>query len=113
LVAHCRGAKLWGMPTLGWRIARLFTRRSARRRERSERLADAAARLGPSYVKLGQCLATRPDVVGPEIAADLAALQDRMETFPRAEAVAEIEASLGRSIGDPYEDFAEPGAAAS
>src|SRR5262245_13693603 len=113
VVAALPGGQLWGLPKLGWRIARLFTRRSALRRGRSERLADAVARLGPSYVKLGQFLATRPDVVGPEIAADLAALQDRMETFPRAEAVAEIEASLGRRIGELYEFFGEPVAAAS
>ena len=46
--------------------------------------ANAIARLGPSYVKLGQFLATRPDVVGNDIALDLAMLQDKMETFPQA-----------------------------
>jgi ubiquinone biosynthesis protein len=113
VVAALPGDQLWGLPKLGWRMARLLTRRSALRRERSERLADAVARLGPSYVKLGQFLATRPDVVGPEIAADLAALQDRMETFPRAEAIAAIEDSLGRPIDELYENFGEPVAAAS
>src|SRR5262245_41708387 len=113
VVAALPGDQLIGLPRLGWRIARLLTRRAALRRERSERLADAVARLGPSYVKLGQFLATRPDVVGVDIAADLAALQDRMETFPRAEAVAEIEASLGRKIDELYESFGDPVAAAS
>ena len=80
---------------------------------RSERLAGAVTRLGPSYVKLGQFLATRPDVVGTDIALDLALLQDRMETFPKAEAVAAIEGSLGRPIGELYESFGEPVAAAS
>jgi ubiquinone biosynthesis protein len=94
-------------------VARLFTRRRARGRQRDQLLAKAVDRLGPSYVKLGQFLATRPDVVGAEIATELASLQDRMATFPTAEAVAEIELSLGRPIGDLYARFDEPVAAAS
>ena len=70
-------------------------------------------RLGPSYVKLGQFLATRPDVVGNDMALDLALLQDKMHTFPKAEAVAAIEGSLGRKIDDLYAKFGEPVAAAS
>ena len=46
-------------------------------------LVRALAQIGPSYVKLGQFLATRPDVVGGEIADALTALQDRMEPFGR------------------------------
>ncbi len=113
VVAALPGDQLYGPARLPWKLARLFTRRSALRRERSQRLADAVTRLGPSYVKLGQFLATRPDVVGTDIANDLAALQDRMETFPRDLAVAEIEASLGRPLSDLYENFGEPVAAAS
>ncbi|TIV76250.1 MAG: 2-polyprenylphenol 6-hydroxylase, partial [Mesorhizobium sp.] len=66
-----------------------------------------------SYVKLGQFLATRPDVVGNDMALDLALLQDKMHTFPKAEAVHAIEASLGRRIDDLYLGFGEPVAAAS
>src|SRR5688572_32577030 len=77
VVAAVPGDQLAGLPKFGWRLARLFTRRSALRRGRSDRLSGAVARLGPSYVKLGQFLATRPDVVGTEIAVDLAMLQDR------------------------------------
>ena len=113
VVAALPGDQLSGLPKLGWRIATLFTRRGARRRGRNDRLAAAVTRLGPSYVKLGQFLATRPDVVGNEIALDLAQLQDRMATFPRAAAVAAIEHSLGRPIGDLYLRFGEPVAAAS
>src|SRR5690554_4118655 len=86
-----------------WRLAQLLQRGRARRLQRSDRLAAAIDRLGPSYVKLGQFLATRPDVVGQEIAADLSTLQDRMAQFPRTEAVAVIEASLGRPIGELFE----------
>ena len=49
----------------------------------ANRLAKALTRLGPSYVKLGQFLATRPDVVGPALARDLESLQDKMAPFPR------------------------------
>ncbi|WP_292090024.1 2-polyprenylphenol 6-hydroxylase, partial [Mesorhizobium sp.] len=98
---------------LGWRLARVLTRRRARSHLRGDRLAQAVVRLGPSYVKLGQFLATRPDVVGNDMAVDLALLQDKMHTFPRAEAVAAIEASLGRRIEDLYATFGEPVAAAS
>ena len=113
VVAALPGDQLSGLPKLGWRIARLFTKRKALRRGRSDRLAAAIARLGPSYVKLGQFLATRPDVVGNDIALDLALLQDRMETFPMAEAVAAIEGSLGRPVGELFLSLGEPVAAAS
>ncbi len=94
-------------------VAKLFERRHAQNEERSQRLSRAVERLGPSYVKIGQFLATRPDVVGAELAADLAFLQDRMGTFPPAEAHQAVEASLGRSVSDLFENFGEPIAAAS
>ena len=55
------------------------------------RLSKALTRLGPSYVKFGQFLATRPDIVGVAAARDLERLQDRMPPFPRAEAVRMVE----------------------
>jgi len=113
VVAALPGDQLSGMPRLGWRVARLFTKRRARRAGRSDRLAAAIARLGPSYVKLGQFLATRPDVVGNDMALDLALLQDRMKTFPRAEAVAAIEGSLGQPVGALFLRLGDPVAAAS
>ncbi|RFC69473.1 MULTISPECIES: 2-polyprenylphenol 6-hydroxylase [Mesorhizobium] len=113
VIAALPGDELSGLPKLGWRMARLLTRWRVRGRDRGQRLADAVARLGPSYVKLGQFLATRPDVVGAEIARDLSKLQDRMATFPTSEAVAAIEASLGRPIDELYEEFGAPVAAAS
>ena len=113
VVAALPGDQLSGLPRLGWRIARLFTKRGALRRGRSDRLAAAIARLGPSYVKLGQFLATRPDVVGNDIALDLALLQDRMDTFPMSDSVVAIEGSLGRPVGELFLRFGEPVAAAS
>ncbi|MEM9233257.1 MAG: 2-polyprenylphenol 6-hydroxylase [Pseudomonadota bacterium] len=78
-----------------------------------QRLAKALAGQGPAYVKFGQLLATRPDIIGFEMANDLGALQDRMAPFPAEEAKGEIERALGRSVNDLFEDFSDPIAAAS
>src|SRR5437870_3990467 len=53
------------------------------------RLALALESLGPAYIKLGQLLATRPDIIGDETARALAALQDRLPPFPTGAAEAE------------------------
>ena len=95
------------------RLATLFAKRKSTRADRQERLASAIQRLGPSYVKLGQFLATRPDIVGNALSDDFARLQDRMDTFPTADSVKAIEESLGRTISDLYVSFDEPIAAAS
>ncbi|WP_420406665.1 2-polyprenylphenol 6-hydroxylase [Hoeflea sp.] len=94
-------------------VAGLLAKRRAKNAERSDRLARAVERLGPSWVKLGQFLATRPDVVGVDIANDLAGLQDRMTTFPEATARRAIEESLGREVPELYTRFDSPIAAAS
>jgi ubiquinone biosynthesis protein len=65
------------------------------------RLSAALTRLGPTYVKLGQFLATRPDVVGTAIARDLESLQDKMAPFPQSEA----EAALARAFGRPHSEI--------
>jgi len=105
-----------GLPTialLGQKAASLFARNRAKDTERSDRLASAVERLGPSYVKMGQFLATRPDVVGKEFADDLSKLQDRMAFFPQGAAEKAIEGSLGRPVSDLYLRFDAPIAAAS
>ena len=65
----------------GISVGRLFERGSVKRTGRVERLTRALNRLGPTYVKFGQTLGTRPDIVGIDVAADLSALQDKMEPF--------------------------------
>ena len=77
------------------------------------RLAAALTRLGPSYIKLGQFLATRPDVIGPELARDLSGLQDKLPPFSMAEARAAVEQSLGGKLEDHFVEFGPPVAAAS
>jgi ubiquinone biosynthesis protein len=95
------------------KIASLFAKRRTNNSGRQERLATAIQRLGPSYVKLGQFLATRPDIVGKTMALDFARLQDKMDMFPTSEAKASIEESLGRTVSDLFVEFHEPIAAAS
>lgn len=104
---------LSGLPAFGHKIAALLARKRAKTTVRSERISRAMNKLGPSYVKLGQFLATRPDIVGRDVAADLAQLQDRLDFFPQAEAVKAIEGSLGRKVDDLFIKLDPPIAAAS
>lgn len=94
-------------------ILKPFARNRAKDKGPQNRLSIAVQRLGPSYVKMGQFLATRPDVVGDVFADDLSSLQDRMPFFSEAEAKANIEGSLGRPVSELYSDFRSPIAAAS
>ena len=85
-----------------------------RRRPRGERLRRALETLGPIFVKFGQVLSTRRDLVPLDIADELAKLQDQVPPFPSELAVAEIERSLGRSIAELFSSFErEPVASAS
>jgi ubiquinone biosynthesis protein len=93
------------------RCARLIERRDSATGQ--QRLARAIARLGPSYVKYGQFLATRADIVGPRIAADLAILQDAMEPFAQSAAIAAIEAAFAVPLGTLYREIGPAIAAAS
>ena len=95
----------------GIALARLIERPTAK--DGTSRLAAALTRLGPTYVKLGQFLATRPDVVGAAIARDLESLQDKMAPFPQGEAEAMVAAALGRPLNEIYASFGPAVAAAS
>src|SRR5260221_4620177 len=78
------------------------------------RLAVALHALGPSFIKLGQLLSTRADLLGEESAADLSQLQDRLPPFPGAEARAIVEAEFGQHLAAFFAAFDdEPVAAAS
>jgi ubiquinone biosynthesis protein len=77
------------------------------------RLATALTMLGPTYVKLGQFLATRPDVVGVVLARDLETLQDRMAPFPLAQAERVVAAALDKPLNEVFKSFGAPVAAAS
>ena len=73
----------------------------------------ALTALGPAYIKFGQILSTRPDVVGNDMAKQLRVLQDRLPPFPIAEAKRQIEAELGYPVDEIFDSFSEPVAAAS
>ncbi|MEZ5648678.1 MAG: 2-polyprenylphenol 6-hydroxylase [Alphaproteobacteria bacterium] len=79
-----------------------------------ERLAEAFVALGPSFTKLGQTLATRADLLGAAIAADLSRLQDSLSPFPSAEAKATVTQELGLPLEAIFRRFDDtPIAAAS
>jgi ubiquinone biosynthesis protein len=79
-----------------------------------QRLVAALQALGPTYIKFGQALSTRPDLVGEEVAADLSELHDRLPPFPAEQAKAIIEEELDRPLGELYASFDDqPVAAAS
>jgi ubiquinone biosynthesis protein len=104
-------AALPPLARVGIRVARLIERPAAEARER--RLSTALTRLGPTYVKLGQFLATRPDVVGVALARDLETLQDKMAPFPQAEAEQAVTAAFGKPANEVYASFGPAVAAAS
>jgi ubiquinone biosynthesis protein len=100
------------MMKVGIGMARLIERRAVRRTGSIERLNAALHRLGPSYVKFGQTLATRPDIVGVQAAADLSGLQDRMPPFDPGLVPGILDAALGPKAAQLTE-ISEPVAAAS
>ncbi|GER05726.1 hypothetical protein JCM17843_00360 [Kordiimonadales bacterium JCM 17843] len=82
--------------------------------EPGARLAAALRELGPAYIKLGQMLATRPDLMGDAIARDLSSLQDRLPPFSAGIARARVESELGCPLDTVFAEFSpQPVAAAS
>ena len=93
-------------------IGRRFRKRQIDGRP-GERLALALQSLGPTFIKLGQMLSTRPDLLGEQVAGDLAALQDRLPPFEGAAARRTVEEELGRPVGDLFREFDDKAAAAA
>jgi len=73
----------------------------------------AITALGPAYIKFGQILSTRPDIVGFTLAQQLRYLQDQLPPFPLTQAQAMVEAELGQPVAALFSEFSEPVAAAS
>ena len=91
---------------------------SAKKQARLEKqavwLRESLIDLGPTFIKIGQALGTRADLLPLEYVKELAKLQDQVPSFPTAEAFAIIEAELGQSLHESYKEIdAEPIAAAS
>ena len=72
---------------------------------RAQRLRQALEELGPIYVKFGQALSTRPDLLPEDIALELVKLQDRVPPFPGEEAVALIEAEFNAKVSEIFAEF--------
>lgn len=107
-----------------WQIFRVFHRYGLREffggtprpnaLPRGVRLRLALQELGPVFIKFGQALSTRPDILPPDVATELAQLQDRVAPFEGAEARGIVERALGKPIGEIFAEFDEtPLAAAS
>lgn len=96
------------------RVLAPWDRRGVALKPRGERLRLALQALGPVYVKFGQILSTRRDLLPADVAAELAMLQDRVPPFPGDEAQAIIEASLGAPVAELFSEFSvQPLASAS
>jgi len=84
------------------------------RRELAGVLRDTLVRLGPTFIKIGQLLSTRVDVLPAEVISELARLQNEVPSFPAERALAIIRAELGQSVDELFASFdREPLAAAS
>ncbi len=73
----------------------------------------ALTALGPAYIKFGQILSTRPDIVGDELALQLRVLQDRLPPFPTEQARIAVARELERPVDELFSEFSPPVAAAS
>jgi ubiquinone biosynthesis protein len=112
-----RALRLLRILWIGWRfrLYRFVPRFAGSADEtRAVHLREALETLGPIFVKFGQVLSTRRDLLPADLADELAKLQDQVPPFAPELAIAEIEKSLGRSIQEAFESFErEPVASAS
>ena len=92
-------------------IRLLFRRRRDGRP--GQKLAAALTALGPSFVKLGQALSVRADLVGDQVAHDLEHLQDGLPPFPADQAIATIEEALAKPLDDAFTSFEREAVAAA
>ena len=77
------------------------------------RIAQALNKLGPSFIKLGQLISTRPDIIGKVIAEDMALLRDSLPPFSKEAAIKIVEEEFQKDINEIYKNFSDPIAAAS
>jgi len=93
-------------------LVRLISRRRAPGRP-GQRLAAACEALGPTFIKLGQALSVRSDLIGEDVAVDLSTLQDRLPPFPTAAARAIIEEELEQPVDLLFDHFESDSIAAA
>jgi ubiquinone biosynthesis protein len=90
---------------LSWVAGLLPGARRNANRPRGERLRLALQELGPVYVKFGQILSTRPDLLPADIVNELSVLQDHVQPFPGEQAQAIIEKALGKPVDELFQSF--------
>jgi ubiquinone biosynthesis protein len=78
-----------------------------------QRFASALEKLGPAWIKVGQFMSTRPDLIGVEAATDLARLKDALPPFPKAQAIKALRVEFGPEADRLFANLGEPVAAAS
>ncbi len=96
----------------GWLLLAPRSREVAGMR-RGERLRTALIALGPAFVKIGQALSVRPDLVGEEMADDLAALLDDMPSIGGGEVRTAIEREFGQPLDELFSEFEDEAVAAA
>ncbi len=101
----------WFVRFIGW-FSRLFAIRD-RAKNPGERLAIALEKLGPAYIKFGQILATRSDMLDEEFTRGLSRLKDKVPAFPMKEAEARIAKEFGKPWREIFKTLSQPVAAAS
>jgi len=101
----------WFVRVIGW-FSRLFAIRD-RAKNPGERFAMALEKLGPAYIKFGQVLSTRSDMLDPEFSRGLARLKDKVPPFEMAKAETRIHQEFGSPWQDIFKSLSEPIAAAS
>lgn len=114
---------IWRTLTIVWSFAGFFLgmvwdswqhQASEHRPERAQQLRQILTQLGPTFIKVGQALSTRPDLIRKDFLEELIKLQDQLPPFDSAIAFHIIEAELGREIDELYSEISpEPVAAAS
>ena len=106
---------LWRLGSLTLALAlRGGSRDSAVQRQLGQRIFTTLTDLGPCFIKLGQALSTRPDLVRRDWLDELTQLQDNLPAFPHAIALQTIEEELGAPVSQLFDDFPDrPVAAAS
>lgn len=114
---------VWRALTIAWNFTQFFlglkwdelqNQTEIRQLKRATQLRHILTRLGPTYIKVGQALSTRPDLIRKDFLEELVKLQDQLPPFPNAEAFAIIESELDRSVDEIFRQISpHPVAAAS
>ena len=99
---------------LGWQIDVAMGKSEGTQQERAAQIRRILTDLGPTYVKVGQALSTRPDLIRQDFLEELIKLQDQLPPFPTDQAMAIVREELGREIPSMFREISpQPVAAAS